>query len=65
MVKVSTGSKGFKSFSLVDPKVVNDFRTTWGPMAQLPCPHVPEQLNIQGVVLTGTLLKVPSMGNLG
>ena len=34
--------KGFKSFSLVDAKVVNDLRTTRGAMAQLACSHIPE-----------------------
>ena len=41
--KVSKGSKGFKAFSLVDAKVVDDLRTTRGAMAQLSSPHIPQQ----------------------
>ena len=42
MVKVSR-SKGLKSFSLVDAKVVDDLRTARGAMAQLSSPHIPQQ----------------------
>ena len=44
--KVSKGSKGFKAFSLVDAKVVDDLRTTRGAMAQLTSPHIPQRFII-------------------
>ena len=45
--KASKGSKGFKAFSLVDAKVVNDLRTTRSAMAQLTSSHIPQQFIIR------------------
>ena len=45
-IKVSR-SKGFKSSSLVDAKVVNDLRTTRSAMAQLTSSHIPQQFIIR------------------